>query len=118
LYVLLTGVLPFRGPLHALGGNPKLPVEHNPDIPEPLQRICLKAMESDAADRYQTAELLHADLSRFLAGKAIYARPTLYKTELEGRVQNHVAELELWEKEGFISQRERDALALPYGQLR
>lgn len=118
LYFLLTGVLPFRGQMFALEGDPRLPLEHNPNIPEPLQRICLKAMEFNPDERYQTAEMLHADLARFQAGKAIYVRPTLYKTGLDGRIQNHLADLQLWEKEGLVSQREMDVLVLPYDQLR
>jgi hypothetical protein len=115
---LLTGVLPFRSVLESIGGKPKLLLEHNTDIPEPLQRICLKAMEQDSDERYQTAEQLKNDLDRFLAGKPIFARPTLYKSELQGHIVNHLADLSVWEREGFLSRRERDELVLPYDRLR
>ncbi len=117
LYLLLTGVLPYATMDHARWGNAKLPLEHDPDIPEPLQRICLKAMERDPQDRYQTAEQLERDLERFLEGKPIFSRPTRYYQELEGRVSNHLTELQMWEQEGFISRRERDLVAKPYAGL-
>jgi predicted Ser/Thr protein kinase len=117
LYVMLTGVLPFatRGALKR--GELRLPLEYNADIPEPLQRICLKAMELRQEDRYQTSEQLHHDLERFLVGEPVYVRPTYYEQELAGRVCNHTAVIQMWEKEGLISRRERDALIRPYDRL-
>jgi predicted Ser/Thr protein kinase len=114
LYVLLTGVLPYRTVQEAQAGRVRLPIEHDPDLPEPLQRICLKAMERHPEDRYQTAEQMARDLERFCAGKPIFARPTRYLQELEGRVSNHITEIQMWEREGFISPRERDVLVQPY----
>lgn len=114
LYVLLTGVLPFRDLEQARAGYCKLPLEQNPDIPEPLQRICLKAMERQPEDRYLTAEHMQRDLERFCDGKPIFSRPPRYLRELAGRVSNHVTEIQMWEQEGFISRRERDLLSDPY----
>src|SRR5204863_4884213 len=69
LYHLLTGLMPWKALADARAGRARLPVELDPDVPEPLQRICLKAMERRPEDRYQTAEQLQRDLERFLAGK-------------------------------------------------
>jgi hypothetical protein len=117
LYVTLTGVAPFPGLSDLLAGEVRLPLEHNPDIPEPLQRVSLKALEERPEDRYQTAEQMLRDLERFLDDKPLLTRPTHYHRELHGRVDNHLAEVRMWEREGLISRREMDALAGPYQQL-
>jgi serine/threonine protein kinase len=44
------------------------PTAVNPAVPAPLERIILKCMARDVAQRYQSADLLHADLLRFLNG--------------------------------------------------
>ncbi len=62
LYEMLTGDVPFRAdtPMaivikHMTAPMP-MPREINPDIPEVLERIILKATAKNQADRYQTAE--------------------------------------------------------------
>jgi eukaryotic-like serine/threonine-protein kinase len=40
-----------------------------------LDTIALKALKPDPAERYPTAESLHADLQRFLDGQPVHARP-------------------------------------------
>ena len=117
LYVTLTGVLPFSRMEQVMTGELHLPVEHNMDIPEPLQRICLKSMERNPEDRYQTGEQMLRDLERFLEGKAILTRPTHYQKQLQGRIDNHLADVRMWEKEGLISRREMDQLIGPYQHL-
>jgi hypothetical protein len=117
LYALLTGVLPYRSRKEAREGQARLPIEHDADIPEPLQRICLKAMEPDPEGRYQSAEHLRRDLERFGGGEPVLVRPTRYHQELQGRVRNHMTEVQAWEREGLISRRERDALVRPYQGL-
>jgi hypothetical protein len=117
LYVMLTGVLPFKNIAEIRYGQPKLPLEHDPDVPEALQRICLKAMERLPEDRYQTVEQLLLDLSRYLEGWAIYVRPTLYARELDGRMHNHVADVQIWNREGLVSVREMDRLLKPYYKI-
>jgi hypothetical protein len=117
LYVALTGVAPFQSLPQALAGDVRLPLEHNPDIPEPLQRISLKAIEKQPGDRYQTAEQMLRDLERYVEGKPLLTRPSHYNRELQGRVDNHLSDLRMWEKEGLVSRREMDALARPYERV-
>ena len=80
LYEMLTGTLPFRGAVHQvmhqiLHDCPLTPRRLNALVPHDLDTICLKAIEKDAARRYQTAEELADDLERWLRGEPILARP-------------------------------------------
>jgi formylglycine-generating enzyme required for sulfatase activity len=57
LYELLTGVLPFTGPLHTLFAKileaaPGPPSERRPGLDSGLDALCLKALAKDPADRY------------------------------------------------------------------
>lgn len=72
LYELLTGQLPFQGRMmdvmaRIVRGQFQKPRELNPRIPPDLERVVLKAMALEKADRYQTAEAFQQDLNRFLA---------------------------------------------------
>ena len=50
------------------------PSRHVPDIPRDLDAICLKSLERDPVDRYQSAEAMAQDLRNHLAGKPVTAR--------------------------------------------
>ncbi|HIW16789.1 MAG TPA: Stk1 family PASTA domain-containing Ser/Thr kinase [Firmicutes bacterium] len=71
LYEMLTGELPFTGDnavgvaVKHINGLFRPPRDINPDIPEGLEQIILKAMATDPDDRYQTADEMLADLERF-----------------------------------------------------
>ena len=71
LYEMLTGRLPFEGEsavsvaLQHLSSIPLAPREINPDIPEQLELICMKAMAPDLEHRYQSADAMIADLEAF-----------------------------------------------------
>lgn len=71
LYEMLTGWLPFEGEsavsvaIQHLSSIPLAPREINPDIPEQLELICMKAMAPDLEHRYQSADAMIADLEAF-----------------------------------------------------
>ena len=44
-----------------------------PEIPEPFERIILKAIAKDPADRYRTAKSMAADLKRFSHRQEVHA---------------------------------------------
>ena len=71
LYEMLTGRLPFEGEsavsvaIQHISSIPLAPREINPDIPEQLELICMKAMAPDLEHRYQSADAMIADLEAF-----------------------------------------------------
>lgn len=71
MYEMLTGKLPYVGAsdvevaVKHMNTDPVSPRELAPDISEELERICLKAMNSDIEKRYQTAAELLADLEQY-----------------------------------------------------
>ena len=71
LYEMLTGRLPFEGEsavsvaIQHLSSIPLAPREINPEIPEQLELICMKAMAPDLDRRYPDADAMIADLEAF-----------------------------------------------------
>ena len=71
LYEMLTGRLPFEGDsavsvaIQHLSSVPLAPRDIDPSISEPLELICMKAMNSDPNKRYPTADAMLADLEKF-----------------------------------------------------
>ncbi|MGL4553393.1 MAG: protein kinase domain-containing protein, partial [Gemmataceae bacterium] len=77
LYVLLTGRTPFdegsalRTLLKVVSPDPPVSVRQlRPDVPRPLEQICMKCLEKHPAHRYPTAQALADDLRRVRAGLA------------------------------------------------
>jgi predicted Ser/Thr protein kinase len=81
LYHLLTGRPPFLADNIAATlrlvseTEPVAPRLLLPTIPRDLETICLRCLEKEPGQRYQTAEELSAELSRFLRGEPIHAHP-------------------------------------------
>jgi eukaryotic-like serine/threonine-protein kinase len=83
LYEMLTGTVPFTGATPVaiayrhVREDPTPPRMLNPDVPRPLEAICLKAMAKLPDNRYQTAAELHDDLERFRNGQPVLATPLM-----------------------------------------
>ncbi len=71
LYEMLTGRLPFEGDsavsvaIQHLSSVPLDPREINPDVPEALELICMKAMSPNITKRYASADAMLEDLEKF-----------------------------------------------------
>ncbi|MCI8538424.1 MAG: Stk1 family PASTA domain-containing Ser/Thr kinase [Oscillospiraceae bacterium] len=71
LYEMLTGRLPYEGDspvavaIQHINSIPLSPRELNPDIPDALELITMKAMASDPAKRYHSADAMLSDLEEF-----------------------------------------------------
>jgi serine/threonine-protein kinase len=110
LYELLTGAQPS-------GEVPRLPVEIDPAVPEPLQAIALTAMEREPARRYQSALDMAADLRRWLGGRPVIARPSAYATTLSTRVGPHINDVREWRRLKLIYPHEAERLESAYAAL-
>ncbi|MGH3101935.1 MAG: protein kinase domain-containing protein, partial [Thermoleophilia bacterium] len=83
LYEMLTGTVPFTGATPVaiayrhVREDPTPPRMLNPDVPAPLEAICLKAMAKLPDNRYQTAAEMHDDLERFRNGQPVQATPLM-----------------------------------------
>lgn len=87
LYACLTGRSPFRGAnipdtLTLIRNEEPVPVRRlAPSTPVDLESICLKCLSKDPLDRYASAGDLHDDLSAFLTGRSVKARPVALLTK-------------------------------------
>jgi len=123
LYELLIGEPPFRGDTvsdllrRIREEDPVLPRRRNPEIPRDLQNICLKALEKDAGARYASAREMADDLRRFLAREAVLAEPAAYARLIEGKVGQHLRDLESWRAEQIVSDAEYDGIHKRYERL-
>lgn len=81
-YEMLTGRPPFLPEdsemaitMRVVSEDPVSPAYHCPQIPRDLETICMKCLENEPRDRYNSAAALAEDLRRYLNDEPILARP-------------------------------------------
>ena len=122
-YQLLTGEVPFHGEtfqdeVRAIcDSDPILPRRIDPTIPGELQNICLKALEKNPSDRYNSTREMANDLERFLAGEPVLAAPTSYSRLMAGKIEQHLRELQGWAQDEILSESEYDSFRKLYDRL-
>jgi tRNA A-37 threonylcarbamoyl transferase component Bud32 len=93
LYCLLTGRPPFQAAttletlLQVLEHDPVPPRLLNRSIPADLEAICLKCLAKSPTQRYESCQLLAADLGRFLAGEPVSVSSPKWSGKLLRAVQ-------------------------------
>ena len=122
-YEMLTGRLPFEGEsavavaIQHLSSIPLAPREINPDIPEQLELICMKAMAPDLEHRYQSADAMIADLENFRKNPKVEMKFDLSDlrpdesdepTRPIRTVGGHVAAQPVYQPERSYSRREQE----------
>ena len=86
LYEMLTGSPPFTGdtPLAVaykhVREQAEPPSAVNPDVPEDLDAITMKALAKNADNRYTSSTEMREDLERFIGGQSVHATPLLGET--------------------------------------
>lgn len=82
LYEMLAGRPPFLPEdgetpvtVRVLTEDPVSPAWHRPEIPRDLETICMKCLEKEPRNRYESAAALAEDLRRYLDDESIQARP-------------------------------------------
>ena len=102
LYELLTGTPPIRQTHlvetleRVVQEAPVSPAKLNRNVDRDLETICLKCLEKNAEDRYESIKDLAEDLSLYQAGKPIRARKIGVGTRLVKWIRRSPAAASLW----------------------
>jgi serine/threonine-protein kinase len=95
LYYVLTGRAPFDGNdagevlRQVQRGALTPPRQVVPDVPRPLEAVCLKAMAMRPAERYPTPRALVDDLERWLAEEPVSAWPEPWRDRARRWMRRH-----------------------------
>ncbi len=110
MYEMLTDHLPYDGfddmVRAAREEDPPLPETLAPDVPWPIQRICLVALERNAQRRYPDAHAMAADLHRYLRGESVAARPSMLTERFVERVEQQIWQVDSWHRQGLVTHPE------------
>jgi len=97
LFALLTGEPPVEGGAidvvldRARRGVIRSPRALNPNIPRPLEAVCLKALAPQPGDRYATALALGEEVEHWLADEPVSALPEAFTRRLGRWARRHRA---------------------------
>ncbi len=82
--------------VRVIGEDPVSPAYHCPQIPRDLETICMKCLEKEPRDRYNSAAALAEDLRRYLDDEPILARPPTRLVTTIKWVRRHPWRFGLW----------------------
>ncbi|MBA4020034.1 MAG: hypothetical protein C0483_22945 [Pirellula sp.] len=105
LYALLTDQPPFTSPdvrrvlQDVQQGTFLAPRQVRPDVPAPLEAVCLKAMKLKPEDRYASARALAAEIERWLADEPVAA----YGETLFERTQRWMRRHKTWTQAAAVA---------------
>lgn len=115
LYEMLTGRLPFEADnavsvaIMQLQSEPKMPREINPQIPEGLEEITIKAMQKDPAKRYQSAAEMLYDIDEFKRNPSIHFEYKYFVDETPTRFVEAITRVRGENAEEEISETQAEA---------
>ncbi|MEX2138191.1 MAG: protein kinase [Pirellulales bacterium] len=121
LYCLLTGRAPMSDGTHDIGamlrrvqrGDIAPPRSIKPDIPRPLEAICLKAMAVEVGRRYTSARALADDLEHWLANEPVSA----WRETLAERAARWARRHRTWIKAGVTAVLAITAISVVFSSL-
>lgn len=94
LYEMLAGKLPFHGTqaelIDRIQKQTPAPPGQFAKVPASLENICLRALEKNPEDRYQSAEEFQKDLESYLNGEAVYRQSPPPLVKAQRFVKRHV----------------------------
>lgn len=99
LYEILTGRPPFQGKSakevlnQVVSEHPGAILDEEPDTPPEIVAICSRAINRDAAQRYQSAKELADDIQRYLSGALVSAYRYRFSEHLKRYIREHRAML-------------------------
>ena len=114
LYEMLTGCLPFEADnavsvaIMQLQTEPKKPCEINPQIPEGLEEITLKAMQKDPQARYQSAAEMLYDIDEFKRNPSIHFEYKYFEDKTPTRFVETVSRVKSEPQEPYLEEDEEE----------
>ncbi|HEX3027559.1 MAG TPA: protein kinase, partial [Clostridia bacterium] len=119
LFEMLTGELPFEADsavsvaIMQLQQNPKQPREINPDIPEGLEEITLRAMQKDPAQRYASASAMLDDIEEFKRNPSAHFEYKYFVDESPTKYVDAINKIKKTEEPEGKKQKAKKAHAIP-----
>ena len=119
LYEMLTGKLPFEADnavsvaIMQMQNEATPPHEINPDIPEGLEQITMRAMQKDLTKRYQSAAEMLGDFDEFKRNPSIKFEYTYFVDETPTRYVDAITRVR-----GESAEEEDDAAQEPTSKLK
>ncbi len=121
MYEMLTDRLPYASFADMIKAaaeeDPPLPETFAPDVPWPLQRICLVALERDPQRRYPDAHAMALDVQRYLRGESVAAQPSMLTERFVERIEQQIWHVDSWLRQGLVTETEANRLNRALGGL-